>query len=353
MTIPASLPGIEAIVQERLDAAGAPGAAIAITIDGDPWSAGIGHADLDRAVPMPAQALASAYSITKSIIAAITMRLVDEKAIGLDDPVRKYLPDLPFTTPVSIRQVLNHTGGIPDYGGMREYHDAVRAHPGQPWTPAEFLQRTLGNELLFMPGHGWRYSNIGYLLLRLILEQETGVSFPGLVRHMVSAPLRLGTMQGLGSLRDAAILTAGFSTYLTPDDPLRNIVPIYHPGWVSHGTVAATALDLVRFFDGLLSGALVTEPALVNEMLLEAPVEEDHRWMVKPAYGLGLMIDPASPYGAVAGHTGGGPGFATAAYRFSNIAGHTVTIVALVNRDGGDTGTDIVFTLAAYLATIL
>jgi hypothetical protein len=75
--------------------------------------------------------------------------------------------------------------------------------------------------------------------------------------------------------------------------------------------------------------------------------------MVKPAYGLGLMIDPASPYGTVAGHTGGGPGFATAAYRFPNVNGHTVTIAALVNRDGGDAATGIAFILAAHLATVL
>jgi D-alanyl-D-alanine carboxypeptidase len=159
-------------------------------------------------------------------------------------------------------------------------------------------------------------------------------------------------MQGLTSIREAAPLTAGYSTYLSPNDPPHNVVPIYHPGWVSHGTVATSAIDLARFFDGLLTGALFTEPALVEEMLLEAPVKEEHPWMVKPAYGLGLMIDPASQYGTVAGHTGGGPGFATAAYRFPDVAGHTVTIVALVNRDAGDVGTGIVFSLAAHLATI-
>jgi len=230
MTALATPTGIEPIVQERLDAVEAPGAAVAITIDGEPWSAGIGHSDLDRAVPMPAHALASAYSITKSVIAALVMRLVDEHAIGLDDPIGKYLPDLPFSTPVSIRQVLNHTGGIPDYGGMREYHEAVRAHPGKPWTPAEFLRRTLGPDLLFMPGHGWRYSNIGYLILRMILEQETGVSFRALVRHIVATPLHLDTLQGLTTIREAASLTAGYSTYLLPDAPPQDIVPVYHPG---------------------------------------------------------------------------------------------------------------------------
>jgi D-alanyl-D-alanine carboxypeptidase len=353
MVAPARLATIEPIVQDRLDRAGAPGAAVAITIDGEPWTAGIGHADLERTVPMPADALFSAYSVTKTVVAAMTMRLVDERALGLDDPVQKYLPELQIATPVGIRQLLNHTGGMPDYGGLAAYHEAVRAHPDQPWTKEEFLANTLGEDLLFMPGHGWRYSNIGYLLLRLVLEREVGLRFPPLVRHVVAGPLDMPGLRGIDALADAAALTPGYSTYLSGGETLENVVTRYHPGWVAHGLVSSTALDLARFLDGLLAGKLFFDTALVDEMLLEAPVDERHPWMVKPAYGLGLMLDPASPYGTVAGHTGGGPGYATAAYHFPDVSGHKVTIVALVNRDGGDTGSEIVFTLANHLAKAL
>lgn len=349
----ASLAELEPLVQERLAAAGAPGAAIAIAIDGEATTAGFGHADLDRTVPMPADAVCSAYSITKTILAAMVMRLVDEKALGLDDPVQKYLPGLPVATPVGIRQLLNHTGGMPDYGGLAAYHEAVRAHPGEPWSEAEFLANTLGDELLFMPGHGWRYSNIGYLLLRLMLEREVGLRFAPLVRHVVAGPLGLNALRGVASLADMAGVAPGYSSYLAADETLAEVTRLYHPGWVAHGLVVSTAIDLARFLDGLLAGTLFFDQSLVGEMLLEAPVDETHRWMVKPAYGLGLMIDPASRFGTVAGHTGGGPGFSTAAYRFPDLAGHAVTIVALVNRDGGDTGTDIVFTLANHLAETL
>jgi D-alanyl-D-alanine carboxypeptidase len=72
--------------------------------------------------------------------------------------------------------------------------------------------------------------------------------------------------------------------------------------------------------------------------------------MVKPSYGLGLMMDPGSRFGIVAGHTGGGPGYSTAAYLFPDVQGHRVTCVALVNRDGNDVATDIAFSIAARLA---
>lgn len=342
---------IEAIVRDRLDAAGAPGAAIALSLDGARWSAGIGHADLAGATPLAADAVFCAYSITKTIIATIVMRFVEEKALDLDMPVQEYVPEIPVTTPILLRQVLNHTGGLPDYGGMAEYYDAVREHPGQPWSAGEFLVRTLANGLLYMPGHGWRYSNIGYLLLRRILEQETGLTFPQVVRACLAEPFGLEGIAGLATVADVAALTPGY-TLEDRAEPVR-ISDRYHPGWVSHGVVAASALELVRFFDMLMDAACFDDRQPLEEMLVGAPVAEHHPWMEKPSYGLGLMIDPGNRHGVVAGHSGGGPGYATAAWHFPNVAGHRLTAVALVNRNGGDPATDIVFTVANRLADIL
>lgn len=75
------------------------------------------------------------------------------------------------------------------------------------------------------------------------------------------------------------------------------------------------------------------------------PVRHTHPWMGKPSYGFGLMIDPFNRFGVVAGHTGGGPGYSAAAYHFPKVEGHSVTSVALVNRDGSDLATDIVFSI--------
>jgi D-alanyl-D-alanine carboxypeptidase len=132
---------------------------------------------------------------------------------------------------------------------------------------------------------------------------------------------------------------------LDPDADAVNVTSRYHPGWVAHGLVASTAADLVRFLDALVSGGVVG-PQSLEEMLIAIPVGETHPWMTEPSYGLGLMIDPANRFGVVAGHTGGGPGYSTAAYHFPDVAGRRVTSVALVNRDGSDIATDIVFSMA-------
>jgi D-alanyl-D-alanine carboxypeptidase len=344
--------GIETQVQRLLEAAGAPGAAIALILDGQPWSPGIGHATREGEERLEPSAHFSIYSVTKTAIASIVMKLAESGALLLDDPIGAHVPGLPFHAPVWARQALNHTGGFPDYGDLTDYHNAVSNHPHTSWTPGEFLERTAGGGLLFAPGQGWRYSNIGYMLLRLMIERLAGLSFREAVRRFLSKPLGLQAFTVVDSLGDASALTPGYSVLLDPEDAPTNSIPRYHPGWVSHGLVASTAADLARFVELLFLGRVVG-PGSLSAMLEAEPVGERHPWMTAPSYGLGLMIDPANRFGCVAGHTGGGPGYSTAAYHFPDVAAHRVTSVALVNRDGNDIATDIVFSIAGWLAGAL
>jgi D-alanyl-D-alanine carboxypeptidase len=87
-------------------------------------------------------------------------------------------------------------------------------------------------------------------------------------------------------------------------------------------------------------------------MLEAVPVPGAHPPFVHPGYGLGLMVDLGSPYGRVAGHAGGGPGYSTAAFHFPDVLGQRLTSVALVNRDQPDLGTEIAFTLVRAYADL-
>ena len=351
MDHPAQVANIEGLVQELLDATGAPGATVALSIDGRPWSAGVGCAEPGGQEALPTNARFGLYSITKTVIATIVLGMAEDRMFALDDPIGQFLPDLPFDTRVSIRQLLNHTGGIPDYGSDPAYQEAVRNDPGQPWTADEFLARTLGERLLYMPGHGWRYSNVGYLLLRLMLEGESGLPFRQVVRHFLVRPAGLDALDVVDNADGMTALTPGHSA-LPANGALCNVIASYHPGWVSHGLVVGTAPELARYLDLLFDGDLIG-PASLDAMTTPVPVTTDHAWMANPSYGLGLMMDPANRFGVVAGHTGGGPGYSTAAYRFSDVRGRRITSVALVNRDGADTATDIVFSMVERLAAVM
>lgn len=185
-----------------------------------------------------------------------------------------------------------------------------------------------------------------------MIERLTGLSFREAVRRFLSKPLGLQAFTVVDSLEDTSRLTPGYSALLDPEHAPTNIIPHYHPGWVSHGLVASTAADLARFIDVLFLRHVVGLGSL-TAMLEAKLVGERHPWMTAPSYGLGLMIDPANRFGYVAGHTGGGPGYSTAAYHFPDVAAHRVTSVALVNRDGNDIATDIVFSIAGWLADAL
>ena len=98
------------------------------------------------------------YSVTKTYLAVLCLRL----ELELDAPVSTWIDDgrLPAAT---LRQLLHHTSGIPDYAGLPAYANAVRTSPSQPWDDEELLARALAQGLDFEPGAGWAYSNTGYL----------------------------------------------------------------------------------------------------------------------------------------------------------------------------------------------
>lgn len=341
------------VVLQALHAADAPGAAVALVVDGQPiLKAGIGFRDLQHKAVLDPDALVYTYSVTKPLLATAVLLLVDQGRLELDTPVQTYLHDLPLLAPVTVRQLLNHTGGLPDYGGMRAYFDALRADPRHPWTSDEFLQKTLSRGLKFTPTQGWSYSNIGYLILKRLIERETNTSMRVTLQELLFRPLSLQHTFVAQTLSDAQCLTPAYSTFFSPDGSLKDVTHLYHPGWVSHGVVVSTASELAGIFEALFTNQLLS-PALLPSMLDFVHVPGQHPFFTQQTYGLGLMIDPQSRYGQIAGHGGGGPGYSTAALHFPNVAGHRVTSVALANREQHDLGMRIAFSLVDILADFM
>ncbi|HEU0165062.1 MAG TPA: serine hydrolase domain-containing protein, partial [Thermomicrobiales bacterium] len=330
-----------------------PGASIATIADGVHRSMAVGSSDLDGHQPLGVDARFPIYSITKTFIATAILKLVEAGSFPLDLPARAFLPGVPLDPAITIRQLLNHTSGLPDYGRLASYHDDLRRDPTAAWSPQEFLERTLAQGPLFPPGQGWQYSNIGYLILNRVLDYAMWTSFADALTQLVITPAELSRTSVATSLESMRILTPGFSTALNDaaDDRPRNIAPRYHPGWVSHGLVLSTATEVATFFDALFGGRLLT-PSSLAAMLdpVRVPIDR-HPFFVTPSYGLGLMLDPGSPHGLIAGHGGGGPGYSLGAVRIiPSEGGRAITSIALTNRDRGDVGLEIAWTIADAIA---
>jgi D-alanyl-D-alanine carboxypeptidase len=343
-------PVLSQVVGSLLDGAGAPGAAVALVVDGEPVLVdGIGSRDLGRAEPLGADERFYLYSVTKTLLAVAALRLVEEERLDLDGPIQATLPEVPLRQPVTVRQLLNHTGGLPDYAATREYADDLRADPGAPWTADEFLARTLWQGLRFPPGHGWAYSNIGYLLVRQAIERVARRSLREALSDLIFEPLGLRRTAVAETLDDTRCLAPGYTAELDRDGRLHDVSRRYHPGWVSHGVVSSSAPEVAQILEALFAGRLLG-PALLAEMLEAVAVPGTHPMIAKPGYGLGLMVDLGSVGGRVAGHGGEGPGYSTAAFHFPTAAGHRLTSVALANRGRHDLGLGIAFALARAYA---
>ena len=283
-----------------------------------------------------------AFSITKTFTATLILQLCEQGALGLDDSVTAWYPRLTGADRVSVRQLLNHTAGIPDYGSIPAYHEAVRSSPSEPWSFDRFAAETLDKGLLFPPGTGWAYSNPGYMLLKRIAEEVTGVSYRELISERIALRLGLRRTFVAESITDLAPLARGISSMLAPDGQPRDVRAYYHPGWVSHGVVASTATDIVRFLDRLFAGELLSQRSL-REMMALIPVSTERDSGVTtgdfplrpgmPAYGLGLMGDTASPWGLIAGHNGGGPCYGASAFHAFDLGGASVCAIGAIEED--------------------
>jgi len=326
-----------------------PGASVNIRANGKrAFAAALGTRDLSGVTALRADDRFPGYRITKLILAAAALQLVSQGRLALDAPVGPILPEVALPLPITLRQLLGHTAGLADYGALPAYGAALRAHPEQPWTAANFLAQTLPQRLRFPPGEGWDYPNIGFLLVRLIIERATNQSLAAALDRLIFKPLSLRRTRVVAGLAEGAALTPGWSSALDPAVGLQDIAPRYHPGWVAHGLIAGTAHEPARLTEAIVAGDLLPPPMRAT-LLAPTLLPFAHPHFRQPAYSLGAMLDPASPHGLVAGHAGAGPGYSTAAFHFPRLADRAITIVALLNRDRDDAALRLVCVLADTL----
>ena len=243
------------------------------------------------------------YSVTKAFLGVLCLRL----ELDLEAPIATWIEDerLPAA---SLRQLLNHTSGIPDYGRLPEYGRAVRDSPSEPWTDEELLARALAHGVDFEPGRGWAYSNTGYLLVRRIVDVTAPGGFAEALERDLLGPLGLGNTSLALELDDLQGLVPALSTQIGAEP--QDVRGRYNPRWVGHRTLVSTAADQRRFWTALAAGDLCNLERLTEsvEIGFEAP------GFVRPAYGIGVMTDAGWVNGLLIGHGGGGPGYAAACF---------------------------------------
>jgi D-alanyl-D-alanine carboxypeptidase len=298
--------GLQAALN-AITAAGSPGAIGLLRRDGHTWQATAGTAQTGTSIPMLASDHIRIGSVTKTFTAVVVLQLEAGHRLRLDDTVARWLPGvLPYGSQVTIRELLNHTSGVPDYLDTA-IAALYAAHPGSwlwHWSPAQLVALVSSRPPVFRPGSRWGYSNTNYILLGMIIQRVTGHSPGEEIQRRIIRPLHL---DGTSFPADATTLPAPAARgYVPASNGVPADVTALNPTAAgAAGAMISTAADLSRFYLALLGGQLLPPPQLA-QMLTPFPVGNG-------GYGLGLD-EWHTPCGTVLGHNGGIFGYFTDVY---------------------------------------
>jgi D-alanyl-D-alanine carboxypeptidase len=300
-------------VAEQLDAVvatGVPGAAAVAVGPGGRVEAAAGLADVGTGEVLTAGHRFRIGSVTKLFVAALVLQLVAEGLLDLDGDAA------PFVEDVTVRQLLNHTSGLPDFiEDVIAFFEPYRQDLAHRWElgARDELELVLARPRLFEPGEGWSYHGSNSIVLRLLVEEATGTPLRDALRERVLAPLGLDRTDLVeGPLRDDCA-----RGYLPPDNPILpggpgpvDVTEIDVPFHRAGGGVVSTPGEIARLLRAQLGGELL--PPRLRTELLQA-VDSD--WEESDRYGLGiceitsLMGRQRSPCGAAWGHIGYSVGY--------------------------------------------
>ncbi|MBB5211081.1 serine hydrolase domain-containing protein [Microbulbifer hydrolyticus] len=239
-------------------------------------------------------------SITKSVTAALVMQQIQMGTLSLTSTVDQWFPDILHAETITIEQLLTHTSGLENFTDRQEY---LTVHT-QPMGRADKVELLESLKSDFEPGSAFKYSNSGYLLLGLILEDVSGKSLPQLLQSQIAEPLKLHhtTFGGEPDTRETAP-SGNLASYVWQGNwQPAPATDLSVPG--AAGAVLSTPQDVSRFFRALVQGKIVDADDSLPKML-----------PASAAYGFGLMKFPYGKHSGY-GHTGGLDGFSSMAGYF-------------------------------------
>lgn len=338
-------PSLEVSFQRELDRVrdelNVPGATAAYALpDGSVGVAAAGYADLEQRTPMRPQSRMLAASVGKSFVAATALALAQDGTLDLDTPIAKLLSDrpwlarLPNHNAITTRHLLTHTSGLSDHVSRPEFARALAEHwrdPEGALQPEALVEYVLDLPARFPVGQGWSYSDTGYILVGLVIEQVTGRPYEEELRRRFLEPLGLDATTP-SNRRALAGLAAG---YTAPDNPLglpaktttAPGVMAWDPGieWTGGGLVS-TPHDLVVWARELYEGRALPTSAM-DDLMRSVPVGGEASGV---RYGAGVAIHEQTPLGPSYGHGGTIPGYVSSMRYYPK---HRVAVAFQINTD--------------------
>ncbi len=303
-----------------------PGCTVGVDFTGTRTTRAYGMANLEYGVPLRPESVIESGSVAKQFTSAAVALLAIRGRLSLDDDIRRHLPEVPdFGTPITIRQLLQHTSGLRDQWGLL----AIQGFP--PGAEVHTLARILDlvqhqQRLNFTPGSEYLYSNTGYALSAIIVQRVSGKSLADFSRDELFTPLGMTRTEWRADYRK---VVADRATAYSPagggwlqDMPFTNV----H----GNGGLLTTVDDLLRWNEALTKGTRPGVAALVA--LLETPGKLSDGSPI--GYGLGLSVGSFRGLRAV-NHGGATAGYRTFLARWPT---RDLSVAVLCNAASADPG---------------
>jgi CubicO group peptidase (beta-lactamase class C family) len=301
-----------------------PGCAVGVAVGGKPvLLKAYGMADLERNVRNTPDTIFESGSVSKQFTAMAMQLLAGEGKLSLDDPVRKYIPELPdYGKPLTIRHMLSHTSGLRDWG-------SVESIAGWPRTTREYTHAHVleivsrQKSLNFDPGTKWSYSNTGFNLAAVIVSRVSGISFAEFSKQRIFAPLGMTHT----SWRDdhTRIVKGRAIAYSETNGEYHIEMPFENVH--GNGGLMTTVGDLLIWNENFMSPK-VGNPQLIAEMTTVGKYNDG-----KPLdYGLGLYVNDYRGVKNVY-HSGSTAGYRAHLNRFPETR---TSVAVLCNGSNGD-----------------
>lgn len=305
------------ILIDSITRSGAPGCVLTILQEGTytTWASGV--ASIEAGTKMSGCHLQYLQSISKTYMASLIMLLHEEDRIDLDDRIERYLPEdlknkVPGADRVTVRMLLNHTSGMPEYNYHPRYVSYLLQHPEYVFDPVEYLDLIKGKPLDFLPGSRYSYRNSNYVILALMADHITG-DHAVYMREKILEPLGLKNTfyRDTPAYLENPYLVEGYWDRFS-NGSIENISGVQQAnvaGMIGDDGLITTPEDAVRFLKALMSGDLVSGASLEEMTSWVQNDEGENR------YGLGLGTSSISGFQAI-GHSGGGLGAGCELYYF-------------------------------------
>ncbi|WP_341530587.1 serine hydrolase domain-containing protein [Nostoc sp. UHCC 0302] len=308
-----------------------PGAVMYISTPKGHWLAASGVNNLATKTPMKPTDGFSIASMSKTFVAVVVLKLVEQGKIELDQAIATYLPrdispHIINSDKITVRQLLNNTSGVAEYLATPEFIQATaKRSRSQPWTAREAIQYMYDEEPQASPGDKFIYTDSNYILLELIVENITRGSLAQGIRSQILEPL--GLNHTFTELREPVIgeVATGYGDR-HKNGNLHSYAKVNDGNGLGDGGLVSTAEDLTKFATALFAKRTLLSPKMMREMLKFTNNGEGY------SYGLGVERF-ASPLAKSFGHSGIAYGFTTLLTYLPN---QDTIIVVLLNAQNAD-----------------